>query len=303
MKIITDISEIENEKIGLTIGNFDGVHLGHQNILGHIKKDCQDNQMKLLVVSFVPHPLVTLLNKKNFLINSYEERQSLLEKENVDYLIEINFSRDFSTLSPESFLKKFISTIKGLTKVYLGHDFAFGENKSGGENIVKSFFEKTKVVVETQDQWKLSQSVVSSTAVRELISKGEICRCNELLGRLFSLSGRVIKGAQRGRKIGFPTANVEIGEEYIKPCMGVYSTNTIIDNRKYKSLTNIGVNPTFVEEGQSSVETHIIDFDEDIYGENIKVEFIEKIRNEIKFESVNDLIKQIELDKALRLKK
>lgn len=299
MNIIKDVEELnklKNIKLAITIGNFDGVHLGHRDFLNSIKKDCNEESAKMLVVTFVPHPSQILRPKSCFLINSYSERRELLEENGVDYLLEIDFDRDFSTLSPEVFLDKFIFSYKNIFKIYLGHDFSFGANKSGTHPLVKNICEKKNINLVLQNEFKLNGIQISSTNVRKCILEGDVENSNKLLGRKFFLSGRVIKGQGRGKQIGFPTANMEYSKESVIPSLGVYITETSIGNMIYQSVTNIGINPTFNSGEDIHLETHLLNFSRDIYGEVVRVSFIKKIRNEVKFKSVNELIFQINSD-------
>lgn len=302
MKVLQSLSEIEKEfkdipDIGLTIGNFDGVHLGHQELLNKIKKECQSKKQKFVVVTFVPHPQKILQPDRNrFLINSYAQRRSLLEAIGVDVLIELKFTRDFSTLDPEAFLNKFLLIYPRLKTFYLGYDFAFGANKEGDHDLVKSICEPKGIKVEIQPKFEFDQRTVSSSLIRELLSQGKIHEVNEVLNRPYHLEGVVVKGQGRGKKIGFPTANVQVGEDLMIPTKGVYITRTIYKGMTYQSITNIGNNPTFNDGMELHVETNLFDFDLDIYGEKIDIEFLHKIRDEKKFSTVNELIAQIKAD-------
>lgn len=300
MIIVKDLRELKttyNEnKVHVTIGNFDGVHLGHREFLQQIKKDCISDHAKFVIVTFVPHPLKILKAHSGFLINTYEERRELLSSCGADYLLEIDFTRDFSTLSPEVFLSEHIFSFEGISKIYLGHDFAFGANKSGDFHVAKSFCEQRKTSLMLQQEYKIRSSSVSSTETRGAIQKGDIPKANELLGRKYFLSGRVIKGEGRGKKIGYPTANLGYDKELIIPANGVYVTQVKIKDMVYNSVTNIGINPTFNSGHEIHVESHLLDFMQDIYGDEIRVVFIKKIRDEKKFTSVNDLVDQISID-------
>lgn len=300
MNIVKDLKEIKDnfneKKIHVTIGNFDGVHLGHREFLSHIKKESIEDQAKFVVVTFVPHPLQILRAQSGFMLNTYAERRELLSDCGVDYLLEINFTRDFSTLSPEQFLEKHIFSFDGISKIFLGHDFAFGANKSGDFHVAKTFCDKKRTSLILQQEFKVKNSSVSSTEVRNALQCGDIAKANQLLGRNYFLSGRVIKGEGRGKKIGFPTANLGYDKELIIPAKGVYVTQVKIKDMTYNSVTNIGVNPTFNTGYNIHVESHLLDFVHDIYGEEIRVSFIKKLRDEKKFSSVNDLVTQIESD-------
>ena len=244
----------------------------------------------------MPHPVQILKAQSGFLINTFSERRELLAQCGVDYLLEVDFTRDFSTLSPEDFLEKYVFTFDGIKKIYLGHDFVFGANKSGNYNLAKSLCENKNVSLILQDEFLLNNTSVSSSIARLAISKGEVEKVISLLGRSYFLSGRVIRGQGRGRQIGFPTANIDYGKELIIPGIGVYISQTTIRDMTYNSVTNIGINPTFNNGVEINIETHLLDFDRDIYGEEVRVSFLKKIRDEKKFSSVNDLVKQIDND-------
>lgn len=294
---LNDVVEKYNEKkINVTIGNFDGVHLGHQSFLNEVKKQSLELNAKFVVITFVPHPLQILKSHTGFLINTYEERRELLKEVGVDYLVEINFTRDFSTLNPESFLRDYIFSSKVVERLYLGYDFAFGANKSGDHNLAKKVCQECGIQLILQEEFKVSSHNVSSTEVRGNILNGDFEKVSKLLGRNHFMSGRVIKGEGRGRLIGFPTANLGYSKDLIIPAKGVYISQVMIKNMIYNSVTNIGNNPTFNTGYEIHVESHLLDFSHDIYGEEIKVQFIKKIRDEKKFGSVNDLVSQIGKD-------
>lgn len=302
MKVFKCLSDLHDEinviqkNVFVTIGNFDGVHVGHREFLKIVKEKARQENAAFLVITFIPHPLQILKAVKGFLINTYQEKTELLETVGVDFILEIDFTRDFSTLSPEAFLNEYVLKIKNLKEIFLGHDFAFGANKAGDFKVAKEVCESRKISLTLQSEFKVSGSTVSSSVVRGEILNGEMEKVASMLGRIYFLSGRVIKGEGRGKKIGYPTANLGYDQGLIIPGNGVYITHTVIDKMRYHSVTNVGYNPTFNTGYEIHVETHLLDFAQDIYGESIKIEFIKKLRNEIKFSNVNDLIKQIELD-------
>ena len=295
MKVLKSLRELEEDNVGITIGNFDGVHVGHRDLLKKVSDDCGNKGRKLCVLSFVPHPMAILKNEKNFLINSYEERIDLLSGAGIDYFVEINFTRDFSNLTPSEFLDRYIITEK-VKGIYLGYDFAFGANKEGSFEFVTDYCKDLDVEVFLLDEFANKEIKVSSSSVRKLLLEGEVPEANELLGRSYFLSGRVIKGEGRGRQIGFPTANIELDYGRLIPPRGVYATTVDYKGGTYQSLTNIGFNPTFNDAEELHVETHLLDFVNDIYGEEIQINFLSKIRDEKKFGSVNELIAQISED-------
>lgn len=303
MKVIKSTTEIDSTvELNITIGNFDGVHLGHQDFLKSIINEAEEINRKVLVITFVPHPAFVLRAEPHFLINTYSERRELLKKLGVDYLLELNFTRDFSTLKPEEFLRQFVFVNKKIKKIFLGHDFHFGANKTGNFELAKVESSKNGVELLMYSEYKVDSSSVSSTIVRNQIQEGRVEVAANMLGRNFFISGRVIKGQGRGRQIGFPTANLGYDKDIILPAKGVYVTNTILNGMLYESITNVGVNPTFNTGYDIHVETHLLDFSRDIYGDEIRVIFVKKIRDEKKFSSVNELVKQIEEDSIIARK-
>lgn len=301
MKVLSSLSDItvtagKPVPLGVTIGNFDGVHLGHRQLLGRIREDCFKKGLAFAVVTFVPHPQKILQpEKEHFLLNSYERRRSLLSSLGVDYLVELPFTRDFSTLTPEEFMGKHL-TIEGVKSLYLGYDFAFGANKQGGHDLALEYCRPRGIHVEIQPKYQVEGEVVSSTRVRDLLLEGSVDQASKFLARNFQLEGVVIKGEGRGKKIGFPTANIQVSTDLIVPRNGVYVTKTLHQGMTYQSVTNVGFNPTFKEIRHLNIETNIFDFDRDIYGEPLEIEFVKKIRDERKFPTVNDLISQIRQD-------
>jgi riboflavin kinase / FMN adenylyltransferase len=304
MKVLNSIAELpNNNKYGLIIGNFDGVHLGHQKLLKEVSNECNKRNEKLVVLTFIPHPLITLKNEKSFLINSYVERRELLNHYGVEFLIEIAFDRDLSVKDPSSFLEEYILINENVESLFLGHDFAFGANKKGDHNFVKNYCDGKKINIEVQKKFTADTETYSSSLTRDLLKKGEAKQAAKILGRPFFFSGRVIKGLGRGKQLGFPTANMNLQRERLIPGIGVYSTLCTFRGCTYKSITNIGKNPTFDDVTGINVETNIFDFSGDLYGEEIKVIFVEKIRDEKKFNSVNELIEQIKADVEMRKSK
>jgi len=248
-------------------------------------------------VTFIPHPRKILQNHtEGFLLSSYEQRRSWLSELDVDFLIELPFNRDFSTLSATEFLDKYILIYPALKAIYLGWDFAFGANKQGDADIVKRHCAGKGILVEECGVYTASTQKVSSTLIRNALSAGDMLKARELLGRPFSIEGIVVKGEGRGKRIGVPTANLQIDSDIIHPAGGVYVTETSTKKMTYRSVTNIGQNPTFKDDKKLTIETHLIDFEEDLYGETLEVKFLERLRAEKKFSTVNDLIEQIKKD-------
>ena len=300
MEIVHHLNDIHCPFV-VSIGNFDGVHKGHRLLLGELVECSKRCQAKTCVVTFVPHPYeVVGSEEKEFLLNSYDERESLIGECGIDYLVPLEFTLDFSMKDPQAFLGEYIDSdfIRG---IHVGDDFSFGSNKGGGYSFLKDYFKRKEISVTIQEPLHLDGERVSSTRIRELIDKGELSKAKKLLGRDFFISGIVKKGQGRGRDIGFPTANIDVNDGRIYPRRGVYLTRTRYKSNAYNSITNVGINPTFGDSQKTSVETNIFDFDQEIHGQVIKVEFIRRMRDEIKFSSAQGLVEQITQDiKAAR---
>lgn len=300
MQILDGLAELiqhGSPALAITFGNFDGVHLGHQQLIAEIRNSSSRANQVLGIVTFIPHPRKILQNHtEGFLLSSYEQRRAWLSELGVDYLIELPFNRDFSTLSATDFLDKYILVYPALKAIYLGWDFAFGANKQGDAEIVRKHCSGKGIVVEECGVYSAAKHQVSSTLIRNALSAGDMIKARELLGRPFSIEGIVVKGEGRGKRIGIPTANLQIDSDIIHPAGGVYVTETSTKKMTYRSVTNIGHNPTFKDDKKLTVETHLIDFEDDLYGETLEVKFLERLRAEKKFSTVNDLIEQIKKD-------
>ncbi len=297
MKVLSSIVELpKDNEYGLIIGNFDGVHLGHQKLLSEVAGECKARGQEMVVLTFVPHPLVTLRNETSFLLNSYGERRELLKNCGVNWLVEIPFTRDLSMTDPSDFLEEHILSNRQVRSLFLGHDFAFGANKKGNHNFVNDYCKERPISVDIQQKFTADTETYSSSLVRKLLKGGDPKKASSLLGRNFFMTGRVIKGVGRGKQIGFPTANINFEKERLIPEFGVYGTMCTFRGCTYRSITNIGKNPTFDDVTGIHVETNVFDFTGDLYGEEIQVAFVDKIRDEKKFSSVNELIDQIKRD-------
>lgn len=281
---------------GLLMGNFDGLHLGHRDLIKKTMAECQKQGLDLVVLSFNPHPICILKpSYEPFLINTYAQKKEFLKELGVKNYVEMSFTRDLSTQSPEEFLDQHLLAYDQLKALYFGYDFTFGANKKGNFSFVQKYC-KNKVIVKKLNVFSLNGIEISSSLVREKIMNKETQLAGEYLGRLFFIEGLVTKGEGRGKKIGFPTANLSFHKDLIIPHSGVYSSYTELRGMNYKSITNVGMNPTFNDMNKVNVETYIFDFDDDLYGESIKVNFRDFIRDEKKFHSVNELVDQIKLD-------
>jgi len=248
-------------------------------------------------MTFEPHPLVVLNEHKNFLIMTTNQKRKALRNLGVDFLIEMNFSKKLSQQSPEDFLTKDLFPVANISWFFLGYDFRFGAERAGDFHTVEKFVKNKAITLIQLDKYVSKKEVApSSTLIREKIKSGDITKANDLLGSNYRLEGTVVQGDGRGRTIGYPTANLNYREENIIPLVGVYKTNAIINGSLFKSITNIGYNPTFINTRTIKIETHILDFTSNIYGETIELEFLERVRDEMRFSCRDELILQIEKD-------
>jgi riboflavin kinase/FMN adenylyltransferase len=304
MKTFRTIDEVMDSqpagaRFGITMGNFDGVHSGHRAFLAEIHDDCRKRGLRSLVITFNPHPHRILVpHESHFLITSYDEKLRLLSELPIDHIVELEFTRDLSLMDSAIFLDKKIFHRDGITRFFVGHDFSFGRGKAADFEFVKSYCAGKGVSADIHDQFRLGGESVCSTRIRQLVRAGEIEKASLFLGRPFMIAGLVKKGVGRGRQMGFPTANLDFPEDRLVPAQGVYFSRTKQKDVIYPSITNVGINPTFGDTNTVNVETHILDFDRLIYGETIEVEFLSKLRDEIKFDSRADLISKITDDVA-----
>ena len=274
------------EPVCAAIGNFDGVHLGHQKLI----YECKRHGYKSAVLTFYPHPSVFLKKIPNYpLITPLEIKTDIISRFGIDYLIVIEFDEKLAEMPKEEFLSKL--KFMNIKSVVCGYDFTFGRRAEGNILDLAKEFEFYEVKKFVFDNVR-----VSSTYIRELLSSGNVKDANRLLGRTFSIRGKVKYGNQNGRLIGFPTANIDY-KNYFLPGTGVYFANIVVDGIPHLGMANVGHNPTFNFKENIELEAHIFNFDEDIYDDTIEVFFITKIRDEKKYESKEELIKQLNKDK------
>ncbi|MFH1777599.1 MAG: bifunctional riboflavin kinase/FAD synthetase [Candidatus Omnitrophota bacterium] len=280
----------------LTIGIFDGLHCGHQKLLRFVKKIAKASKMISAVMTFQPHPL-KILNRLNYppLLISVEHRLNLIEQFGIDVCFVIKFTRRFSKITPERFIEDFL--IKRLNVRYLvvGEDFNFAKDKKGTVQFLKKIENANRLKMYVLSSVKYSQKKISSTRIRHLIEKGKLGIAAKLLGRPVSVLGTVISGSGRGKKLGFPTANIDPHHEAIPPS-GVYVVKLKYENKFYRAMLNIGQRPTFSCKN-NVIEVHIFNFKRNIYGENIEIFFLKKLRDERKFKNLNYLKRQLARDK------
>jgi riboflavin kinase/FMN adenylyltransferase len=279
----------------VTLGNFDGVHLGHQRIFEKVKEEARKIGGESVVVTFEPHPLKILSPEQcPPLLTPFKKKMMLIEETGVEKVLCIRFTRAFAELSPVEFVKSVLVDKVEAKKIIVGYNYRFGRGKSGDVDSLKKNCALFGVDVEVVEALRITDTIVSSSKIREFIRNGEVEKASKLLGRDYPVFGRVIEGTKRGHALGFPTANLEMTEElYPKP--GVYAVRVNWHRQYFNGLANIGFNPTF-DAKAVSLEVHILNFDCEIYGEELQVYFTEKIRDEIRFSSTEGLIKQIRKD-------
>lgn len=286
----------------ITIGTFDGVHLGHKSILEKMKNATQNNQYESLVLTFFPHPRMVLQQDSSIkLLNTIDEKATLLEKFGIDNLIIHPFDEAFSNLSAEEFVKDILVDKLNIHKIIIGHDHRFGKNRTADINDLIAFGKKYSFEVEQINAHEIDEIAISSTKIRKALIEGNIKLANQYLGYSYYISGKVVEGKKIGRTIGYPTANIQINENYkLLPKNGVYVVSSEIDNVLYFGMMNIGKNPTIGENDQS-IEVHFFNLNEDIYNKNLQILILEHIREEQKFNSLSELQAQLDKDKLFSL--
>ncbi|HTP65784.1 MAG TPA: bifunctional riboflavin kinase/FAD synthetase [Geobacteraceae bacterium] len=277
---LSDIRKLENPVV--TIGNFDGVHMGHRQIFRMLKEAAAEIGGVSVVITFDPHPLKVLRSAKKLrLINTPEEKEQLIEASGIDYLIVIPFTDEFAALTATEFVRDILVEIVGIKKLVIGYDYAFGRNREGNIGLLRLLGDEYGFSVDVLEPIWDGKTIFSSTNIRKMIVDGKIREVVASLGRHFSLEGKVVHGHHRGKVLGFPTANVETDKELI-PKNGVYAVKVRIAQELYDGACNIGPNPTFGDEA-IAIEVFIFEFAGDLYGEELRVYFIDRIRDERKF--------------------
>ncbi len=299
MTIYNNINEFSStDNTILTIGTFDGVHLGHQKVLERLTNSAKENNLESTVLTFFPHPRTILNpNKPLKLINSVKEKTELLNRSKVDNLIIHPFDKNFSELDPEKYVVEILVKKLKAKIILIGYDHKFGKNRTADITDLKIYGKKYGFKVIEIKAEEISNIAISSTKIRKAISEGNISTAKKYLGYDFSLSGKIVHGKSIGRTLGFPTANIEVKEEYkLLPKNGVYLIQSVINHNKYFGMMNIGIKPT-IKESSKTIEVNFFDFEGDLYHKNIEVNIKKFIRDEIKFDSLELLKSQILKDK------
>jgi len=279
----------------MTAGNFDGIHLGHQKIFKEVVQRASELKGDSIVYTFEPHPLNVLAPEKKVpLIVPFSEKMSLIEECCLDIIICEDFTPEYANLSPREFVKGILVDRIGVRAIFVGHDYAFGREREGTIETLIRFGKEFDFEVQVVSAVRIDECVVSSTMVRDLVQRGEVKKVANVLGRDYSIAGKVVKGKSRGKGLGFPTANLKLVNELF-PKPGIYVVNVAYGDHIYKGVANIGFKPTFKDQ-TLSVEIYILDFDKDIYDEDLRVSFVERLRDEKAFRGPDELVEQIKKD-------
>ena len=297
MQHLRDLQSINIPRAEAAVGTFDGVHRGHAMLLSSMVTSAHNLSLPAVVVTFWPHPAVVLRGLANpYVLTMPEERAELFGKLGVDYVLTLPFDIEMAAQSPDEFMQRLVERT-GISKLWLGPDFALGRGRKGNGPYLSELGERLGYTVAVVHPLASDKDIISSTRIRKWLSDGQVVRAGQELGRWYQLTGLVVHGDGRGRKINIPTANLSLPPEKLLPANGVYATRAWVDGWGFNSVTNIGVRPTFDSPTPSpQVETHIMEFTGDIYGQSLQLEFVARLRDEMKFNSVEALITQIKLD-------
>ncbi len=298
---IKDFAKIDHAIV--TIGTFDGVHLGHQKIIKRLHEIAEETGGETVILTFFPHPRMILhpedINIK--MITTMDERAELLEKHHVDHLIITPFTRDFSNLSPEEYISQVLVKQVGIKKIIIGYDHRFGKNREGGLKELQRLGPAYNFEVEEISEQDVNDVAVSSTKIRSALLEGDIKTANEFLGYPFGITGKVVRGDEIGRKLGYPTANLFVEQTYkIIPADGIYAVKVLVNKTEYKGMCYIGNRPT-INGMTRNIEVNIFDFDQDIYDKNIRLNFMHFVRGDARFDTLGELKVQIKKDKEVIL--
>lgn len=301
MRILYGIESMDKVEQGsvITIGSFDGVHTGHVKLLKTLRTIASRNEKRSLVITFSPHPQTVLRKLENdFLLTTLEERLSLIDKTGfIDDVLVLKFDRSFSELNPSEFIKSIIIDMIKPSHITVGYDTHYGKDRMGDIIFLKNITQRMNITVDAVSPYILNEEPASSTAVRKLLRYGKIEDANRILGYRYFIKGNVVKGEGRGALLGFPTANIEMTDRIkILPQKGVYAVRVIYQNKEYRGVLNIGSRPTFENNAPPTVEVHIIDLNENLYSKMLKILFVSRLRDEVKFNTNEELIEQLKID-------
>jgi riboflavin kinase/FMN adenylyltransferase len=306
VKLHNDLNNFKAKNPVVTIGTFDGVHLGHQKVIQRLKQITKKHNGETVIFTFYPHPrLVTSPNETNLrLLTTLEEKINLFEKFGINHLVVYPFNKEFSELTYSEFVKQILVDKMKTSCLVVGYDHKFGKNREGGFEYLKKCASQFNFEIEKLDVLSVDEEHVSSTRIREALQSGNIKLANHYFGYNFTLHGSVVSGKKLGRKMGFPTANVVASDKHkIIPGHGVFAVKVNVKGKVFNGMLNIGTRPTFNKNADNrSIEVNIFDFSDDIYGEEVTLIFIDKIRDEQKFDGIEKLVEQLKKDKVAALK-
>lgn len=305
MKVYRKLDDFKNVKKPIvTVGTFDGVHIGHQKIISRLKEIAQQKEGESVLLTFFPHPRMVIFPENNELklINTLDEKIELLEQFGLDHLIILPFDKSFSRITPTEYIRDFLVNKINVSTLVIGYDHRFGRNREGSLELLTELAPVYGFDVEEITAQEIDEIKVSSTKIRNAILEGSIVTASDYLNHLFTLQGNVVKGEQIGRTIGYPTANILVEEPYkIIPKNGVYVIKGLIDGIVYDGMLNVGNRPTVSKETNQTIEAHFFELNKDIYNKKIKILFIKKLRNEKKYNSIADLKIQLKKDEVASL--
>lgn len=282
----------------VTIGTFDGVHKGHQEILAKVKRAANDMDGTSILITFEPHPRKLLYPQQSLkLLTPLEDKIELLQAQGIDHIIVAPFTKEFADLSAEDYITDFLVNYFNPKRIVIGYDHRFGHDRSGNISLLQSVQQKFGYEVEEIPAQLIDEAAVSSTKIRNALLEGEVKTAAQMLGRNFVLTGIVVEGAQLGRTIGYPTANIQpLSDDQLIPANGVYAVMVEVDSKQYPAMLNIGYKPTVTQEKKLTIEAHIFDFNADIYEKSISLIFVERLRDEQRFPSLDALKSQLAED-------
>ena len=285
----------------VAMGTFDGVHLGHQKLLEKLKEKAKAVNGESVVITYYHHPLETIHRSTfPYLLTEKDKKEELIKELGIDYVLYLDFNEKMAKMEPEKFLKDIIIDKVNAKKLIVGYDTHFGKNRSGEYEFLKKNEARFGYTIEFVEPFKIENRIISSSIIRDFIREGDIIDALKLLGRYYSVAGFVITGHRIGREIGFPTINVQPADPHkLLPGIGVYICEVILESKKYLAVTNVGYSPTLKKTQIKEIETHILDFENDLYNKKVEILFHKKLRNEFYFENKEDLIKEIQNDVRL----
>ncbi len=293
----TSLNGVDISNTWLTIGSFDGIHIGHQELIRELNFSAHQVGGRSVVLTFHPHPAVILRGRTGaFYLTPPDEKTDLLDKLDVDIVVTFPFTYELSQSSAREYVSLLIGHL-GFQQLWVGYDFALGKGREGNVPYLQVLGEEFGYSVHVVDPVKCEDQIVSSSLIRKLIGEGAVIDANRFLGRYYRVAGEVVHGDGRGKKIGIPTANLETGDEKLIPGAGVYACRAEINDKFWPAAVNVGTRPTFESTDQRShVEAYILDFSDELYGQKIALDFVERLRGEVRFDSVEELLKQIYMD-------